>query len=89
MMVVERMLMVLAKLLTILMLILIIISFVSSRYLLKTLGVEDFGIYSVVGSVAATFVSLKSLFSELEKGEASARREGWISLDDAEKRLGL
>ncbi|MBR4515750.1 MAG: type II toxin-antitoxin system prevent-host-death family antitoxin [Lachnospiraceae bacterium] len=33
--------------------------------------------------------ALKSLFSELEKGEASARREGWISLDDAEKRLGL
>ena len=33
--------------------------------------------------------ALKSLFSELEKGEASARREGWISLEDAEKRLGL
>ena len=24
--------------------------------------------------------ALKSLFSELEKGEASARRDGWISL---------
>lgn len=33
--------------------------------------------------------ALKSLFNELEKGEASARREGWISLEDAEKRLGL
>lgn len=33
--------------------------------------------------------ALKSLFSELEKGEASARKEGWISLDEAEKRLGL
>ena len=33
--------------------------------------------------------ALKSLFSELEKGEASARRNGWISLEDAEKRLGL
>lgn len=61
---------------------LIIISFVSSRYLLKTLGVEDFGIYSVVGSVAATFVSLKSLFSEsiqrflnFEKGTGSLQRQ--------------
>jgi len=33
--------------------------------------------------------AIKSLFSELEKGEASARKEGWISLEDAEKRLGL
>ena len=33
--------------------------------------------------------ALKSLFSELEKGETSARRDGWISLEDAEKRLGL
>ena len=33
--------------------------------------------------------ALKSLFNELEKGEASARREGWISIEDAEKRLGL
>ena len=33
--------------------------------------------------------ALKSLFSELEKGEASVRRDGWISLEDAEKRLGL
>ena len=33
--------------------------------------------------------ALKTLFSELEKGEISARKEGWISLEDAEKRLGL
>ena len=33
--------------------------------------------------------ALKNLFSELEKGEVSARKEGWISIDDAEKRLGL
>ena len=64
---------------------LIIISFVSSRYLLKTLGVEDFGIYSVVGSVAATFVSLKSLFSEsiqrfmnFEKGAGSLKRQRMV-----------
>lgn len=67
------------------MLFLIIISFVSSRYLLKTLGVEDFGIYSVVGSVAATFVSLKSLFSEsiqrflnYEKGMGSLQRQEMV-----------
>ena len=33
--------------------------------------------------------ALKGLFSELEKGEISARKDGWISVKDAEKRLGL
>ena len=60
------------------MLFLMFITFFTSRLLLKTLGVEDFGIQSVVGSVAATFVSLKTLFSEsiqrylnYEKGKGS------------------
>lgn len=39
-------------------------SFYSSRILLSTLGFEDFGLYSVVGSISTTFVALKSLFSE-------------------------
>ena len=43
---------------------LMIIGFLTSRWLLKQLGVEDFGLYSVVGSVTSTFVALKSLFSE-------------------------
>ncbi len=43
---------------------LMIIGFLCSRWLLQALGVEDYGIYSVVGSVASTFVALKSLFSE-------------------------
>lgn len=33
--------------------------------------------------------ALKGLFSELEKGEISARKKGGISIDEAEKRLGL
>ena len=33
--------------------------------------------------------TIKSLFSELEKGEASARKDGWISMEKAEKRLGI
>ena len=33
--------------------------------------------------------AIKGLFSELEKGETSARKNGWISIDEAEKRLGL
>ena len=31
----------------------------------------------------------KGLFSELEKGEASVRKDGWISLEEAEKRLSI
>lgn len=61
------------------MLILMGISFYLSRYLLAKLGISDFGILSVVGSVLATFTSLKSLFSEsvqrfinFEKGKGNA-----------------
>lgn len=46
------------------MLFLIVIAFYTSRLLLATLGVEDFGIQSVVGSISTTFLSLKALFSE-------------------------
>ena len=33
--------------------------------------------------------SLKKLFSELEAGEASARNDGWLSLEESRKKLGL
>ncbi|MCI5822070.1 MAG: type II toxin-antitoxin system prevent-host-death family antitoxin [Pararoseburia sp.] len=33
--------------------------------------------------------AVKHLFSALEKGEASAREQGWVSVDDARKALGL
>ena len=33
--------------------------------------------------------AINSLFYELEKGEVSTRKDGWISIDDAEKRLDL
>ncbi|MBQ9443342.1 MAG: type II toxin-antitoxin system prevent-host-death family antitoxin [Lachnospiraceae bacterium] len=33
--------------------------------------------------------ALKGLFSELEKGERSARENGWITFEDAASRLGL
>ena len=46
------------------MVLLIIIAFYTSRILLKTLGVIDFGVYSVVGSISSTFIAIKSLFSE-------------------------
>lgn len=41
-----------------------ILSFYTSRVILQVLGVNDFGVYSVVGSVTATFASLKTVFSE-------------------------
>lgn len=40
------------------------ISFYTSRLLLSTLGVTDFGVFSVVGSLSSTFIAIKSLFSE-------------------------
>lgn len=67
------------------MLFLMLLSFYTSRLLLSTLGIEDFGIYSVVGSVSATFLSLKELFSEsvqrflnFEKGRGSVERQQMV-----------
>lgn len=33
--------------------------------------------------------AIKGLYSELEKGEASARKNGWLSADEVEASLGL
>ncbi|MCD8021644.1 MAG: type II toxin-antitoxin system prevent-host-death family antitoxin [Lachnospiraceae bacterium] len=33
--------------------------------------------------------ALKALFGALEKGETSARENGWVSLEDAKRKLGL
>lgn len=33
--------------------------------------------------------AIKTLFSEIAKGEASARQEGWLSADEVEARLGI
>lgn len=46
------------------MIFLMFIGFFTSRLLLQLLGVDDYGIYSVVGSVLATFAALKSIFTE-------------------------
>lgn len=42
---------------------LMLVSLYTSRVILQQLGVNDFGIYNVVGSVVAIFVSLKSIFA--------------------------
>lgn len=46
------------------MIILMGLSLYTSRVVLKALGVDDFGIYSVVGSITTMFLSLRSVFSE-------------------------
>lgn len=46
------------------MLVILLISLYSSRLLLKELGIDDFGIYGVVGGIVAMFSSLKTMFSE-------------------------
>lgn len=46
------------------MLVVMFISFYASRLLLSTLGVTDFGVYSVVGSITSTFIAIKGLFAE-------------------------
>ena len=58
--------------------IVMVISVYSSRVLLHTLGVEDFGLYNIVGGVVAMFSSLKSVlasavqrFLNFEKGNGN------------------
>lgn len=41
-----------------------LISLYSSRLLLRELGVDDFGIYGIVGGIVTMFASLKTMFSE-------------------------
>lgn len=43
--------------------VLMVIAIYTSRVVLKVLGVEDYGIYNLVGGVVAMFSSLKSVFS--------------------------
>ncbi|MCH5598723.1 MATE family efflux transporter [Niabella ginsengisoli] len=45
------------------MIIMLIIAFFTSRMLLKELGINDFGIYNVVGGVVAMFASLRGAFA--------------------------
>ncbi|HCO66726.1 MAG TPA: polysaccharide biosynthesis protein, partial [Dysgonomonas sp.] len=45
------------------MLIIICIAFFTSRILLQELGINDFGIYSIVGGVVAMFSSLRGAFA--------------------------
>jgi O-antigen/teichoic acid export membrane protein len=45
------------------MIVLMLISFYTSRVVLRELGVEDFGIYNVVGSVVAMFSAVRSMFA--------------------------
>lgn len=45
------------------MLVTMLISLYTSRVLLRTLGVEDFGIYGLVGGIVTMFASLKTMFT--------------------------
>ena len=43
--------------------VLMLVSFYTSRVVLEKLGVEDFGIYNLVGSVVGMFSSLRTIFA--------------------------
>lgn len=45
------------------MFVLIVVSFYTSRIVLQQLGVEDYGIYNLVGSIVAMFNSLRAIFA--------------------------
>ena len=58
-----------------------ILSIYTSRILLKTLGIEDYGLYNIVGGVVAMFLSLKNIFAasvqrfiNYEKGNGNTTR---------------
>ena len=45
------------------MIVLMVVSFYTSRIVLQQLGVDDFGIYNLVGSIVAMFASLRIIFA--------------------------
>ena len=58
-----------------------LLSIYTSRVLLSTLGVEDYGLYNVVGGVVALFLSFKSIFAasvqrfiNFEKGKGNEEK---------------
>jgi O-antigen/teichoic acid export membrane protein len=58
-----------------------LISIYTSRVLLDKLGVENFGIYNIVGGVVATFASLRGVFAQsvqrflnFEKGQGNEEK---------------
>lgn len=62
--------------------IILIITLYSSRVLLSTLGVDDYGLYNLVGGVVGLFASLKGLFAfavqrflSFAKGESNIEKE--------------
>ena len=62
--------------------IILIITLYSSRVLLSTLGVDDYGLYNLVGGVVGLFASLKGLFAfavqrflSFAKGKSNIEKE--------------
>ena len=45
------------------MILVMLVSLYSSRIILQNLGIEDFGIYNVVGSIVVMFHSVKTIFT--------------------------
>lgn len=61
--------------------VIILLSVYTSRVLLDTLGVEDYGVYNVVGGIVAMFLSMKNVFAasvqrfiNYEKGAGNSER---------------
>lgn len=62
-------------------LLIMLISIYTSRVLLDKLGVENFGVYNIVGGVVATFASLRGVFAQsvqrflnFEKGQGNTEK---------------
>ena len=62
------------------------VTYGSPVYLTKN-GRGDYAIISM--KELDELIAMKALITELGKGESSASKEGWISLEEVEKRLGL
>ena len=62
-------------------LIIILLALYTARILLKTLGIDDYGLYGLVGSIVVMFNSLRTMFSNsiqrfinVAKGEGDMQR---------------
>ena len=62
------------------MLILMFVAFYTSRVLLKELGINDFGLYGIVGGIVAIFSSLRGLFAQLHNASLILKWERMIRM---------
>lgn len=67
----------------------LVIGLYTSRVLLQTLGVDDFGLYGLIGSIVVLFNSLRSLFASSIQRFLNIQKSGTIEIQNKIFSMGI